>query len=215
MLLQWCLRGIPERRKTLNRTGFGDAEAQNTLIFLGLRSNWVLNTAVKSSTEVTFASANASLSLKALDDHVNAFATVKSQTPYLSLTAGAVVPVGASGQQVFPAWATAIAFATRGGRQRTAGYVFECWVPVGPKPVAEIPGFGEEVRDLNASRQFCIWHREGEIAAKLVVPPRQILRVVKFHSNGNKDQNFGAQGEIRNKNFVKPERLSNLRGLVF
>lgn len=215
MLLQWCLRGVPERIGVGPRPAFTDADATQAMTRVGLTANWLAAVRPPPRAEDLFANAHAQLSRQALDAHVNNFPMVKANTPYLSLTAGVVVPAGASGRRVIGAWSTAIAFATRLGSQRVPGFVFECWVPVGPKPVPELPGFGEEVRDLNASRQFCIWHREGEIAVKLVVPPRQIRRVVKFDAQGRRIiRPDGRKWEEVNPAFVPPDRLANLRPLV-
>lgn len=46
---------------------------------------------------------------------------------------------------------------------------------VTPKPAPELPGFAEEVRELNLFRQFCVYHHEGEIAAKLFVPGSTLI----------------------------------------
>jgi len=38
----------------------------------------------------------------------------------------------------------------------------------------ELPGLGEEIPELNLFSQYAVYHDEGEIAAKLFVPARQI-----------------------------------------
>ncbi|GGJ00584.1 hypothetical protein [Neoroseomonas lacus] len=222
MLVQWCLRGV---RSSASVPRFGDAEATATMNTLGIRSAWVWDPSTSAtgrfSREDVFADAHAALSPTALDDHVNNFGAVKRTTPYLSLTAGVVTWGGSGVATPHGAWTTAANFATGGGQ--VEGYIFECWVLVGPKPVPELPGFGEEVRDLNASAQFSIWHFEGEIAAKLVVPPRQIRRVVKIDAQGMPVQEPAPQprhaGETidwqrPNPDFVEPHRITNLRDLV-
>jgi hypothetical protein len=46
---------------------------------------------------------------------------------------------------------------------------------VTPKPAPELPGFGEEVRDINFFVQFGLYHSEGEVAAKLGSGPIKVL----------------------------------------
>jgi hypothetical protein len=141
---------------------------------------------------------------------VNAYATVAAKTPYLSLSAGVVERNPATRTPIrLRAWPTALDFATQGGT--ADGYVFECWVQLPGNPAPELPGFGEEVRNLNLHGRFARWHHQGEITAKLVVPPRQIRRVLKF-TLSLKHLSFG--GGTLNPQFVPPERISNIRGLV-
>jgi hypothetical protein len=58
--------------------------------------------------------------------------------------------------------------------------VFNLWVLVSPKAAAELPGFAEEVRELNLFTQYAVFHDEGEVAAKIFVPSRQIQSVEKY-----------------------------------
>jgi hypothetical protein len=83
------------------------------------------------------------------------------------------------------------------------------WVLVSPKPAPELPGFAEEVRELNLFQQFCVFHNEGEVAAKLYVPARQIHSFEKFDHQLNR---IGAPQ--LNPDFVKPERVSNVLDLI-
>jgi hypothetical protein len=102
----------------------------------------------------------------------------------------------------YPALRTALCFATKMGK--TPGYVFRLWVLVSPKPAAELPGFGEEVRSLLASPQFLTFHEEGEIAAKLYISARQIESVTRYEANQIKTWT-----EL-NLNFVGPDRINNV-----
>jgi hypothetical protein len=201
--------------------GFDDRAAELTMMEKGITSAWVRNTPPPHppTCGATFQAAHEALSQRALDDHVNNFGRVRHTTPYVSLTAGAVVPDGAGSSRPVGAWTTAANFATGGGQ--VDGYIFECWVLVGPKPAPELPGFAEAVRDLNASAQFSLWHEEGEIAAKLVVPPRQIRRMVKLRPITRPAQKKAPEScglavvWVRlNPDFVEPERVTNLIPLV-
>jgi hypothetical protein len=203
MLVQWCLKGVPWS------TGFGDAEALRVLSHEGLTSNWVRANGGRSFM-TGLVDGHAALSDAALAQHVNAYATVAATTPYVSLSAGVVERNPTTRTPIrHRAWTTALDFATGGGTGD--GYVFECWVQLPGNPAPELPGFGEEVRNLNLHGRFARWHHQGEIAAKLVVPPRQIRRVLKF-TISLKQLSFAA-GAF-NPQFVPPERVSNIRGLV-
>lgn len=205
MLVQWCLRGVGMA------AGFGDAEAQ-ALLSDGLPSAWLRSLRPNPATAVdAFVAANGVLSATALDAHVNGFATAGATSPYISLSAGCVEPDGQGGTIRHSAMTTALLFATDWGRRD--GYVLKCWLLVGPKPVPELPGFGEEVRDLNASAQFATFHHEGEIAAKVIVPARQILSLRKYDQHWNEiaDSTFPI---LQNPDFVPPERITALRELV-
>ncbi len=199
MLIQWCLKGIPEQNN------FSDREATNALNFNGLSSSWLRNQNAGAS---QFSSlAHPVLSQVALDAHVNGFGAAAANTPYMSLTAGCVeLDPTINSISVFSAMRTALDFATKGGQCR--GYVFRMWVIVSPKPAPELPGFAEEVRELNLFQQFCLYHREGEVAAKLFVPARQIQKVMIF------DRDLIHVNTHVNPGFVPPERISNVMDVL-
>jgi hypothetical protein len=208
MLIQWCLKGIPEQK------GFSDHEAEQALLDTGLLSAWIRAQGLSSLADA-WPQANAALSIEALASHVNDYKSVKAKTPYVSLTAGLMVYDAASRTaQPRPAWSTAVDFATRSGTQD--GYVFECWVMLPPNPAPELPGFAEDVRDLNLHRNVAYWHEQGEIAAKLGIPRRQIRRVLKYGPDLKPQALAGcspADG-LFNPDFVAPERVSNIRSLT-
>jgi hypothetical protein len=144
---------------------------------------------------------------------VNSYWSVASTTPYISLSAGVVLPVQVGGVTILPAWQTAADFATGSGTH--AGYIFRCWCVVSPKSVPEIAGVADEVRDLNIFRNFWIFHDEGEIAAKLLVPGCQIQCVHKIGADLKPDGFFGGIGtRFDNADFVGPDRLSNLLDVI-
>lgn len=210
MILQWCLKGIPEIQAQPGQAGFSDTEARNVLDH-GIPSEYVRRSSGQPF-QTELSDAYRRLGQKALDDHVNAYANVAKTTPYISLSAGIVVPSTWPAVMVRRAWQTATDFATRGGQSR--GYVFRLWCIVAPKSAASIPGVADEVRDLNIYTQFGIYHTEGEVAAKIMVPARQIECVFKIDQNL---QPIGFNGlspsstMLLNKDFVKPETITNLR----
>lgn len=194
MLIQWCLKGIPES------PDFGNPDAIQ-ILSEGMRSMWVLQNRGRTLSGALHASQQA-LSDVALDKHVNNYATVANNTPYISLSAGSVVPRPSGGVSVRPAWRTALDFATRGGQ--SSGFVFRCWTIVSPKPCASLLNVSDEIRDLNIFRQFWIFHNEGEVAAKQFIPSRQFEWAQKF------DRSLQRTFIWKNPGFVDPDNLSNL-----
>jgi hypothetical protein len=204
MQINWCLKGIQENSQ------FGDTEASSVLTNTGILSTWMLRNGRTSSDQANIDSQNA-LSARALYDHVNAYWLVRNDTPYISLSAGCVEFTNAATPPIrYAAVKTALDFATDGGR--TSGYIFRCWVLTSLNACAELPGFAEEVRDLNLFAGYYAFHNEGEVAAKLVVPRRQIQWVQKVDKDLQPIAAFGGTSSraLRNVDFLRPERLSNI-----
>jgi hypothetical protein len=221
MLVQWCLKGLAQS------DAFGDDAAAEVLKTKGLSSAWS-RAHENARFLLTTESANGILSSAALDAHVNGFGTAQFNTPYISLSAGVVTVDPVTGATTrHSALRTAVKFATGeiwNGRPRHAGYVFRLWILVTPKPAPELPGFGEEVRDLNCFDQFGLYNSEGEVAAKLAVPHRQIQQVTKYNPDGTVDatvewnrfdlnSDSDGAGSFPSE-FISPERVTNLRELV-
>jgi hypothetical protein len=199
VLIQWCLKGIAKT------STFGDTEAQKVLTDDGLRSTWLRNSLRLGSS--FGADSHAVLSQAALDAHVNNFWAISGATPYISLSAGCrELDPSATASITYTALETALSFATQSGA--CDGYVFRLWVMVSPKPAPELPGLGEEIRELNLFSQYAVYHDEGEIAAKLFVPARQIEYVEKY------DANLTSLGKTLNTGFVPPDRISNVIELL-
>ncbi len=143
MIIQWCLKGVP-----FDQSHFNDGVVQAILGGEGITSAWLRN-ATSPLTNLP-AGSQGVLSDTALDDHVHNWGAVWHSTPYISLSAGCVERVARGVTVRHSAMRTALTFATNNATH--AGYVFLCWVQVSPKPAAELPGFGEEVRNLNIYR---------------------------------------------------------------
>jgi hypothetical protein len=204
MQINWCLRGIVESPT------FNDAAAADVVTSTGIVSKWVLTNRNALNYQANI-DAQSALSASALDDHVNNFSKVATNTPYISLSSGCYEYAGSVLPPIrYPAIQTALNFATNGGK--VAGYVFRCWVIAGLQPAAELPGLAEEIRDLNLFAGFYTYHYEGEIAAKLVVPRRQIQCVVKFDRDLTPAPAGWPSGGSRmdNSDFIPPDRLSNI-----
>jgi hypothetical protein len=103
--IQWCLKGIAES------PGFADSDAI-ALLTSGIKSNWLRQNAAL-SLDAGLPQGQLALNETALFRHVNDYAGVGAQTPYISLSAGIVQP-SAFGYSEFPAWFTAVDFATSG-----------------------------------------------------------------------------------------------------
>jgi len=195
MFIQWCLKGIAER------PGFSDAEAED-LLRTGIKSNWLYNNPTM-PIEQAIPTVQGMLSLSALERHVNNYAAVRTTSPYISLSAGVVVPHTALGTRKFPAWRSALDFATAFGR--ADGYIYRLWTIVTQKPSPGLMNVSDEIRNLNLFRSAWKYQHQGEITAKLVIPPAQIEYVIKVGAN-RKLTPFRRD----NGNFVKPDTISNL-----
>jgi hypothetical protein len=201
MNIQWCLKGVP-----YDAAAFNDATVQAVLGGEAITSAWLRNYSGFISLDTFPDLSQPVLSAQALDNHVHAYPATSRRTPYISLTAGVVERVARGVTVRHSAMRTALAFAT--GNATHDGYIFLCWVQVSPKPAPELPGFAEEVRDLNIYAPYSIFHEEGEIAAKLFVPARQICSATRFDADLVFAQRFD------NPDFVPPDRISNILGLV-
>lgn len=193
MIVQSCLKGIH---------GIGDAEAQQILTRKGIQCNWwrrVQNILPEQKRQ--------KLTASAIDLHVNNYASVINETPFISLTSGCVTrDEFLRTNVIFSARNTAVEFATDGGLSE--GYVFYCWLIVGLKAAPEVEGICEEVRELNTYRNYSAYQTEGEIAAKIIVPSNQIKGLEKIDATGRHLK------WIENPNFTSPSRVTNYRGMI-
>jgi hypothetical protein len=195
MLIQWCLKGIR------GRVSFGDTEAAD-LVDAGIQSNWLFNNGTMPIVQA-IRTVQGLLNEPALITHINNYAAVTTTSPYISLSAGVVLPNTSIGTRVFPAWKSAVDFATERGS--VAGYIYRVWTIVAPKPAPELMNVSDEIRNLNLFRAAWRYQRQGEITAKLVIPSSQIESVVKVGADG-KLTGF----RVDNPRFVGPESICNL-----
>jgi len=195
MFIQWCLKGISERPT------FGDTEAE-ALLYSGIKSNWLFNNGTM-PVELAIPTVQSALGLSALLTHVNNYAAVRTTSPYISLSAGVVLADTALGSRKFPAWRSAMDFATEWGR--SFGYVYRVWTIVTPQPAPQVLSVSDEVRNLNLFDAAWKYQSQGEITAKLVIPSAQIQYVIKV---GSDRRPAGFRRD--NTGFVNPETISNL-----
>ncbi len=208
MYIQTCIKGV---------NGISSAHAKAIINGRGLACNWWRN-----ERNISPAQVDERLTAAELDLHVNSYGqqhptragTVRKQTPFISLTAGAVErSVFLRTNLVHPAHRTALFFASDFGRLRGDCFLFYCWVMVGLRPSVEVKGLAEEVRELNTYRRYSAFQTEGELAAKIEVPARQIHRYERYHiSTGRAGRLRFSIGETEiNPSYVDPRSVVNLR----
>jgi hypothetical protein len=153
--------------------------------------------------------------------HVNAYGAqhprypgpVFQETPFISLSAGNVTaPVFSRTSTVWPAHQTALDFATGHGSYVGDCFLFHCWVIVGLREAVGVRALSEEVRDLKTYGQYSYYQGEGEIAAKIDVPPSQIEKFEHWRATGT-GLNQGLQfiGEWLNPDYIDPTTVVNFR----
>lgn len=193
MIVQRCLKGVH---------GIDDTQAVSMLLGNGILCNWWRRAQRISPDEI-----RQKLTAAAIDLHVNNYDAVIDDTPFISLTSGCVSrDQYLRSNTVLPARNTAVEFATDGGLSE--GYIFYCWLLVGLNPAPEVEGVAEEVRELNAYRNYSAYQTEGEVTAKVIVPANQIEGFEKVDVRG------GRINWIANPGFTPPSRVTNFRDLV-
>lgn len=148
-----------------------------------------------------------------LDQHLHDYASFGSETPFISLSAGAVDRQAAIRTNiVHRADETAALFATDFGRA-PEGYLFECWLVVALNPAATIEGLAEEVRELHTYTRYSTYQLEGEVTAKIHVPANQIKNYRRCRAiNRSGKLEFDFDAPVPNPQYDPPEVLSNRRG---
>lgn len=140
-------------------------------------------------------------------------------SPFLSTTAGTVErDAGMRRNIVQPAWAVALEFAT--DQWRRDAYLFHCYLFVlGQNTVSHVQ-FSEELRELNIYTGFSPFQPEGEITAKIQIPPTQIEKF-SFYEIDRVRRELSA-GRIPRPNYEvtnigmyrPPEELANIRNVL-
>ncbi|GIG26904.1 hypothetical protein [Cellulomonas denverensis] len=147
------------------------------------------------------------LSEPALYGHVTDYATYGANSPFVSLTAGTRNLANAGGAfRPFRAWETAVRFATRNGK--TGGVVFEGWVITLGVPSWHISGVAEDIRDHHSYPRFNAFWKQGEVTAKLLVPPMQVVRATILDLSGTPTRT------LTNPTAIPAAQLSNIRKAI-
>lgn len=111
---------------------------------------------------------------------------------------------------------TAFKFATN--KAQHSGIVFFCYVfVIGKKSVGQ-QAFAEELRELNIYAGFSPWQLEGEVTAKIIIPPAQIeqAEIWLYDDFDDAIQNrrvLRPSKVMRNQLYLKPEDYHNIREL--
>lgn len=139
-------------------------------------------------------------------------------TPFISTTAGAVERDVVSATNILtPAWEIALRFATN--HWTTDGYLFYCYLLVSGKPTVEHEAFAEEIRELNIYTGYSPYQPEGEVVAKILIPPTQIERAEYWSLDDILESiSIGLMPTpttvMPNPLFVNPERYCNIRDVL-
>lgn len=154
----------------------------------------------------------------------------RERTPFISVTAGTVEPERARDPKrnvPLPAWLTASGFATDWGNH--SGWVVYGYVSLLGRPSLPLMEFSEEVRDLHQHEWFNRHHSEGEILAKIWIPPVRLegaVRVNPDNYNGLDDLARRPPGErpqdplrsigpfLNNPRYRDPAEFVNLRNAL-
>jgi hypothetical protein len=136
-------------------------------------------------------------------------------TPFISTTAGTVERDAANSTNIRrPAWEVALRFATN--FWTSDGYLFHCYLFVLGRPSVKHQAFAEELRELNIYTGFSPFQPEGEVTAKIGIPPAQIEKA-EFWSMAEILHSLQSGSlpaptrTVYNGLFVQPSELSNMR----
>lgn len=142
--------------------------------------------------------------------------TYGDNSPFISTTGGTYQATNPSYKH-FPAIVTAVRFATR--NYTVHGFVVEAWLPILGRPSVALEPFGEEVRDPHQYPTAYGHHSQGEIVAKIVIPPTQI-RAMDFYNGPATAARLRAGGvpmavsHFDCPHYQPPEDYSNVREIV-
>jgi hypothetical protein len=144
-------------------------------------------------------------------------------SPFISTTAGTSEQSTRLREQraySFSAFDTASWFATED--YTTTGWVFFGYVFTIGRPSVEHAEFAEEVRDLHSYPAGYLFHDEGEIVAKMCIPPIRLERCERYkgpelrQALESKTMPILSEEDIirNNRNYADPMRYINLRNVL-
>ncbi len=210
MVIQHVIKGIPDLTRTV---------AQQ-ILKEGIHCNWVINYSPLQWQEIP-----ERLTADNLDWHQNRYSDddpnflpkekFYRHTAFISTTAGTVWRDQPNYTNVCrPAWQVALKYATR--EWKTGGYLFYCYVFVLGRKSVKIQAFSEELRELNIYTGYSSFQAEGEVTAKISIPPAQIEKAEYWPLADAKAADLakvrGTPGfTFTNSLYVPPEDISNVR----
>lgn len=216
MFFQHFLKGIP---------GLTQPQAERVLKITGIQCNWTRSAAPTGQQEIM-----RRLSEDELIWHLTRYDEIDRRTgkpfgltsPFISTTSGTAEQSGIALEErayLFSAFDTASRFATND--YSDTGWIFYGYVFTVGRSSVEHVEFAEEVRDLHSYPTGYAFHHEGEIVAKITIPPIRLEKCERYRgpmlrqaleSGGppvvrNRDV-------IRNDSYVDPMRYVNVRGVL-
>jgi hypothetical protein len=210
MIYQKVLKGI---------AGGDRVGARRVLSQTGIICNWwrQVNPLPQNEIVVRLTERNIEWHLSRYDDHDPLTGRPFGElTPFISTTAGGV------GRDPYlminephSAFVTAVGFATR--QFTTRGVVFYGYVNVIGKKALPLQEFSEETRELNIWTAFQPYHWEGEIVAKISIPPPHLEKAECYDG----PRVLADLNALRNPSplwvehntgvYARPEKYSNVR----
>lgn len=138
----------------------------------GVFCNWYHNSGGK----IALTDIAARLNEADLHLHWNDYKGFGKTSPFISTTAGSIERDPASAQNIpHPAKYRALKFATQGWK--VSGIVIYAYVFVLGKKSVQFQQFAEEIRELNLYTQYSAYQLQGEVTAKVHIPPVQIEKI--------------------------------------
>jgi hypothetical protein len=217
MFFQHVLKGLP---------GPTYAEATEVLTVTGIECNWLRSSQRPTRSEV----GERRLTHDELIWHLTRYDDIEWRTkgpfgqtsPFISTTAGTAEQSTAGGEERayrFSAFDIACSFATCD--YTATGWVFFGYVYTIGRPSIELAEFAEEVRDLHTYPGGYMYHDEGEIVAKFLIPPSHLQRCERYHGpellqslkSGTLPE-LAPDDVIHNPRYVDPMYYINVRGLL-
>ncbi len=140
------------------------------------------------------------------------------RTPFISTTAGTVERNSFLQTNILqPAWVEALRFATDVWSRD--GYLFYCYLFIIGKKSIGHQLFAEEMRELNIYAGFSPFQPEGEIAAKILIPPAQIEKaeywpIDKLLDDIRRGRAPSPAKIAKNPLFLPPKDYTNVRDVL-
>jgi hypothetical protein len=213
MFIQHVLKGV---------TGIDEATADAILRNAGLQCNWWRRVGSIPADQII-----TKLNEDALDWHLSRYeetdpatgSPFADNTPFISTSAGTVERDAFQQRNlIYPPFLTALRFATAGFTQ--PGYIFYGYVFVLGKKAVELMEFAEETRDLHLYTAYQPYHPEGELVAKIWIPPTRLEKYEQYDGPQalrelrRRKRPAPARVSAPNAIYQAPERFHNIRPVV-
>jgi hypothetical protein len=210
MIIQHVIKGIPGLKSS----------CATQILAEGIQCNWVRNYSPLKWDEIPLrlTADNLELHQNRYSDPDPSFLPKESffrHTGFISTTAGTYLRDSPNYTNICkPAWQVALKYAT--AEWTTSGYLFYCYLFVLGRKSVKIQAFSEELRELSVYTDFSSFQAEGEIAAKISIPPTQIERAEYWPLADAIAANLanvrGTPGYmLTNSLYVPPDDVNNVR----